>query len=52
MCLLSRLRRRDLVECLLAGGGDLAVKNNEGQDALTLAIMENEKNSDGNPGIT
>lgn len=41
------LRRRDLVECLLAGGGDLAVKNNEGEDALTLAIMENEKNSDG-----
>jgi hypothetical protein len=35
------------VECLLAGGGDLAVKNNEGEDVLSLAIQENEKNSDG-----
>eukprot|EP01127_Copromyxa_protea_P020199 TRINITY_DN6713_c0_g1_i1.p1 TRINITY_DN6713_c0_g1~~TRINITY_DN6713_c0_g1_i1.p1 ORF type:complete len:893 (+),score=139.48 TRINITY_DN6713_c0_g1_i1:40-2718(+) len=41
-----RLRRRDLVECLLAGGGDLTVKNDEGQDALTLAIKENNKISD------
>eukprot|EP01126_Amoeba_proteus_P042756 TRINITY_DN4659_c0_g2_i12.p1 TRINITY_DN4659_c0_g2~~TRINITY_DN4659_c0_g2_i12.p1 ORF type:complete len:680 (-),score=174.16 TRINITY_DN4659_c0_g2_i12:695-2734(-) len=36
-----RLRRKDLVEYLLAGA-DLTIKNNEGHDVLTLATLESQ----------